>query len=327
MTTVKNHSRKLSFLVAIFILLAGVFLGGYLVLKSGRVSAGQLDDILKGPAVDLAACDPDVADADKDSDKDGLKDWQEIQLYQSDACKTDSDNDGYLDGEEIASGYNPIIKAPGDELPGTAPKGPRPLPENLTKALSSALAQQVVSGKIDSFNQDGQILSAAELAKYPAIQQSIQQLMLAGDQLFAPEPIDDDRIKTTPDNSRAAIQKYAAEAAECPLCREPGVPQISESEIFLKAARDNDFSDLNRNLEIYQAFYEKLKTLTVPTDLLPVWKKQLAIFSGMIKIYQAVKEVDADPLKANLALQYYPTVVAQLSDWLQSLSDIIKTHR
>src|SRR3989338_4500672 len=213
MQPTKNYSRKLSLLVAVLILLTGVFLGGYLVLKSGKVSAGQIDDILKGAPIVTETCEPNASDPNKDSDNDGLKDWQEIQVYKSDPCKPDTDGDGYLDGEEVASGYDPTIKAPGDELPGTMAKSPRPLPANLTKALSSALAQQIVSGKIDSFNQQGQILSADELAKYPAIQQSVAQLMSAGDQLFAPETIDAIRIKTTPDNSATSIQNYAKAAA------------------------------------------------------------------------------------------------------------------
>ncbi len=113
-----NKSRKFSILAAILILLVGIAVGGYLVLKSGRGSAGQLADILSSASKSLADCQGDPSDTNKDSDSDGLKDWQEMQIYKSDACKPDTDGDGYLDGEEVASGYDPTKKAPGDELAG-----------------------------------------------------------------------------------------------------------------------------------------------------------------------------------------------------------------
>ncbi len=325
MKPTKNHSRKISLFVAVLILLAGVFLGGYLVLKSGKISASQLDDILKGSTVDLKTCNPDPSDANKDSDNDGLKDWQEIQLYLSDPCKTDSDGDGYLDGEEVTSGYNPIVKAPGDELPGTIPKGPRPLPANLTQALGAMLTQQIVAGKIDSFNQQGQILSSYELEKYPGIQQSVQQIVSAGNQLFAADPIDEKQIKTTPDNSQAAIQRYAGEAANSfPPMENNGE---DEATIFLNAMQNNDFSKIDKNLEIYQTSYKKLQMLSVPSNLLEIHKGQLNIISSMTKVYQAIKDINVDPLKTNLALQKYSSLMEQLTNWFQKLAAFINAHQ
>ena len=330
MITAKDHSRKLSLLVALFILLAGVFLGGYFVLKSGRAGAGQLDDILKGETIDLVACNPEPKNPDKDADSDGLTDWQEIQLYLSDPCKKDTDADGYLDGEETASGYDPTKKAPGDELPGTTPKGPRPLPENLTRALSSMLAQQVGSGKIDSFNKQGQILSAAELEKYPGLQRSVQQIMSAGEQLFAPEPVDDSQIKTTQDNSRPAIQRYAGEVSEAlALPPSQAASQESEMSFLLKTVENNDFSRLKQVLANYQTAYQNLKDINqpVPTDLLALHKEQLAMLSSLIKVYQALANgLEEDPLKTNLALQKYQVISLELTEWLQELSRVIQSH-
>lgn len=320
----KIHSRKLSLLVAILILLTGVFLGGYLVLKSGRVSADQLDNILKGSAVDLKNCEPNASDAAKDSDSDGLKDWQEIQLYLSDACQTDSDGDGYLDGEEIASGYNPVIKAPGDELPGTAIKGPRPLPENLTKALSSMLSQQITAGRIESFTQNGQLLSATELEKYPALQQSVKQILLASGQLFTPETIDESQIKTSTDNSSTAVQQFAGQVKKAiyPEGQPPQSP-VHEIDIFLAALETADFSALDVSLAQYQTAYQRLLRLTVPDKLLTLHLEQLNIFSTLIKIYENIKMADEDPFRASLTIQKYQETLNQQYDWINKLNQFI----
>ncbi len=43
-----------------------------------------------------------------DSDKDGISDYDELNLYQTNPFSADSDGDGYIDGAEITLGYNPI---------------------------------------------------------------------------------------------------------------------------------------------------------------------------------------------------------------------------
>jgi hypothetical protein len=120
--TTQKQSRKISILVAVLILLAGIIIGGYLVLKSGRGTASELSDILNGNSLSLSGCEPNTNDSNKDSDEDGLMDWQEIQLYKTDACKPDSDGDGYLDGEEVASGYDPAKKRRETNFPALCPK-------------------------------------------------------------------------------------------------------------------------------------------------------------------------------------------------------------
>jgi len=51
----------------------------------------------------------------QDRDQDGLSDEEERALG-TDWQKADTDGDGYTDGVEVASGYNPLIPAPGDKI-------------------------------------------------------------------------------------------------------------------------------------------------------------------------------------------------------------------
>lgn len=50
-----------------------------------------------------------------DSDQDKLTD-QEEKMIGTDLQRADTDNDGYSDGKEVASGYNPLKSAPGDQI-------------------------------------------------------------------------------------------------------------------------------------------------------------------------------------------------------------------
>lgn len=49
-----------------------------------------------------------TSDMDKDTDDDGLGDFEEIFDYKTDPLNTDSDGDGYTDGQEVSGGYNPL---------------------------------------------------------------------------------------------------------------------------------------------------------------------------------------------------------------------------
>ncbi len=52
---------------------------------------------------------------DSDSDSDGLNDYQEINIYNTNVNNADTDGDGYTDGDEIKYGYDPH-KAGDDKL-------------------------------------------------------------------------------------------------------------------------------------------------------------------------------------------------------------------
>lgn len=47
---------------------------------------------------------------DKDTDNDGLTDYQEDKIYNTDPLDGDTDGDGYNDGDEVASGTDPLDK-------------------------------------------------------------------------------------------------------------------------------------------------------------------------------------------------------------------------
>src|SRR3989339_2109026 len=48
------------------------------------------------------------AKVEVDTDKDGLGDYEEQNVYKTKSDNTDSDGDGYQDGEEVYHGYSPI---------------------------------------------------------------------------------------------------------------------------------------------------------------------------------------------------------------------------
>lgn len=52
-----------------------------------------------------------LKETNKDSDKDGVSDYDEVNIYGTDPFSADSDSDGYVDGAEILIGFDPLSKS------------------------------------------------------------------------------------------------------------------------------------------------------------------------------------------------------------------------
>lgn len=81
---------------------------------------------------------------DKDWDNDGLTNREE-SYWGTDPNNSDTDGDGYLDGEEVASGHDPLIPAPDDLLPSD---------DNLTMKMSQLALAGLVEGSLKPNNPD-----------------------------------------------------------------------------------------------------------------------------------------------------------------------------
>lgn len=301
-----KFSKKINIFAVVFLLLIGISIGGYLVLKSKSGTASinqQLAEILEQGKQPVAGCQPNPNDKNKDSDNDGLMDWQE-DTWQTNPCQPDTDKDGYLDGEEVASGYDPTTPAPNDELADRDPTKPRPLPNNLTQALAQSLSERMLEndmGSIDaSYDTSDRVVNTA-----------IQEVMTKAMQEFSLPNIPDQEIIISSDNSMTAVGDYARKVSETinqsakeTLINQEGLFE-SENQVFLYAIETKDFTEIDKQVIFYKKLYENIKQIPTPSDLKDIHKEQLGIFLVMSNIFKAVKEIDTDPIRANLALEQY----------------------
>ena len=79
-------------------------------------------------------------ESDADWDDDGLPNREE-SFWNTDPNNPDTDGDGYLDGEEVASGHDPLITGPDDLLPTD---------DNLTIKMSQLTLAGLVEGSLRS---------------------------------------------------------------------------------------------------------------------------------------------------------------------------------
>lgn len=86
--------------------------------------------------------------ATKDSDKDGISDYDEIHLYQTNPFTADTDGDGFIDGAEIAQGFNPNDSRSQSVIAYESPQDAGFVREDLLKVDSvSSLAFKQSSGE------------------------------------------------------------------------------------------------------------------------------------------------------------------------------------
>ncbi len=322
----QKSTKKRNVVVVILLLLVGISIGGCLVLESGFSTASisqQLSQILEKDGQSVKGCQPNPNDKNKDSDNDGLMDWQEA-VYKTDACKPDTDKDGYLDGEEVASGYDPTRSAPGDELEGAQERG---LPKNLTQAMAKNISQQMIEGKMGNISS---VLNPSSIeTSNQVVNDAIKQTITSALNEFSLPDISDNEIIISPDNSQIAIENYAREIVQIISKWEEKVSldqsqSQMEAEIFLEAIQTRNFGKIDKYIESYNGIAENLKQIPVPSDLKDIHKKQIGIFKVTSNIYKAIREIDQDPLKTVLAIEEYKIVSELTKQILLNLASQLK---
>ncbi len=74
----------------------------------------------------------------KDSDSDGITDYDEINIYGTDPASADSDQDGFIDGTEILNGYDPKDSTPEAAVAFESPKDVGVVREDILKVEAVA---------------------------------------------------------------------------------------------------------------------------------------------------------------------------------------------
>ncbi len=76
-------------------------------INSNPVLVGEQIDTDKDNLDDAREAELKTNPQNPDTDGDGLKDGDEVLVWNTDPLNPDSDSDGYKDGEEVKNGYNP----------------------------------------------------------------------------------------------------------------------------------------------------------------------------------------------------------------------------
>jgi len=252
--------------------------------------------------------------ATKDSDADGLPDWQEA-LYGTDAHVADSFHLGMTDGEAVAKGLI-VPKAITDTSTlqpssnGSDIVDPSLPPAPADGTLTAQFAQNFFNLFMAAREANGGAdLSEAQMND--VAQQSIQ--MITSTIKAAPD------YKTLNDltitGSGVDAMKVFAVSAEAVLLKNTNDATTTDINYFKSGLIDGNASAYGHILSIakgYRGSAAGLSVLPVPRELA---QADLLLINTMMRLSQIdvdFTKADSDPLVAILALQQYQTVVTAL---------------
>ena len=316
-------SKKLNFIIATSILLAGVIIGGFLVLQSRESSADVSQKLISFFTGDNSGQNP----KNKDSDLDGLTDWQEVEIYRTDPFNPDTDGDGYLYGEEVVSGYDPSKPAPNDKLTDKALE-PRPVPGSLNINLTEELAKTMTAnikiadlGKLPADNSASTVFDNAPTDPQTEniLNNAIAAAMVKSSQLRLIPVIQDSDIIISNDTSPEAIKNYSSKVSE--TFAKFALPQENitgpDIQIAFEAIQNNDFSILNKYIDSYRQSYQEIKRIPAPSTWKEIHKQNLSLILGSANIFEALKTANEDPMKGYIVMQQYDQIISGTQKMMQ----------
>lgn len=284
------------------------------------------------------------AEGREDSDNDGLRDWEE-ELYHTDPNNPDTDNDGYLDGEEVDSGHNPLVKAPGDKLSFY----PLPLGEkyNITnKILNEEAARNLLlsylSQKADYLKDHPEIKNPDQFLALtdPSTIKEMARRSLSDsyDYLMGPNEenvleilnifevnITDAQIKISQDNSQQAIRLYISKISQW-LNSEIFFFQDEALQIIDNSFKNNDFSELNRLIALNDGWISQMKEIAVPSSWKDVHKEGLKTIILFRNIFVSIRDYESDPFKAYYAAEQLEKLADSWNNLIKKAIDLAKSQ-
>lgn len=253
---------------------------------------------------------------DLDTDKDGLKDWEE-SLWKTDPKNPDTDGDGTFDGEEVKANRNPKVIGPNDKMSSeeveSVTQGDVPQTTNATDRLARSFFTEYVTVKksgatVDATNET-KIINAALSQTNP---QPARQYT-------------EGELEILQNSSESTLRSYANAMgiiqAEHAISTSGSETELS---IFAKAISKEDEKELLKLTPIinrYKSMLQALLKLPVPKDL---ETKHLALVNAISMIGNDVAHMQnafTDPVQAMVSFSEYTNITSTVPDIYKNFRD------
>ncbi len=245
-----------------------------------------------------------------DPDHDGLTNAEE-SLWNTDPFNPDSDSDGFKDGEETASGHNPLIPGPADLISS----------DNLTEQLSNLTVAGLAAGALNP-------ASASYSQNLADITASVVD---SGKYLFN-KTVDAHSLNTVPGNDSANATYVQAVAPLMHKFSDSLSAQLGALIDDLNAVGVNGFDKSFRDryaehAELFNSIAESARTMPVPRGFAQSHALFLSVAQQTRAIDEAVAKGDSDVVKATLALESLGDIPEKYLDTLNAFADAAEKER
>jgi hypothetical protein len=238
---------------------------------------------------------PEQAEAAlKDTDGDGLKDWEE-NLWGTDPTKSDTDGDGISDIDEVANLIALKNKEETDTTDGAGDGNDNEWQSDGTLTeKSSLLALEVYTDKDTIDDSDIDVISSF-------IKPDIDKLT----QIPNNYTLND--MNTSPDNSPARLAAYGNTIIDT-VVKYTSKNKVDELAIIEKAMGSGDsasLEDLDSVLDLYRQALQDLETTEVPSSIATYHLSLLNETWKAMHYLEGAKKVISDPVAGTISIEKY----------------------
>jgi len=274
------------------------------------------------PSLTSSLGDSLLSPVEEDADHDGLTNREE-SYWGTDFQNPDTDGDGFLDGEEVASGHDPLKPGPDDVLlygPLSQSKN-----KNITNSLADLITSGIYAGDLRKTASDATFANAVDSLSLTAIYDGIQAL--------TPDEIRSEEIKTVA-NLKAIQEQYVTNVfsiIEKNLLAEMITEPFEASRILRKFDVNNNAT--NKDITVYflsksenlRQIIQKVNALEVPESWIDLHKALLSYLISLQTNYNSIASVEEDPLKALIAISQLQSTYLEAQPLLASFASKVKT--
>ena len=301
-------NKKILFLL-FFILL--IFVGWFYFSDYKNKQAEYVAYKEKSPLV--VAMDQ-TSQLDKDSDGDGLKDWEEL-LWKTDSNKADTDGDGTNDNEEITLNRNPLKAGPNDKISEKEDlvAQEKAVSDSKQNTITAAYARKFLTEYMTLKQQKGELTDLDKQNLVQSFMDNIKPLIIADKYTISD-------IKISSDTSKESIKKYSDELKNF---------FINKNDVFLNNTavfeqllkklknKDSDYKPevdvLGSSANLYNIFANRVMAISnIPSSLA---KKHIEMANGLngtaVAIRNMAKAPD-DPVTAMMGSALYDKQIERL---------------
>jgi len=300
----KSRGKKARKILAVLIVLILGTVGIYALI--GPQFTSRLTD-LSDTRIEAGKQTENQTKLAKDSDEDGLKDWEEI-FYKTDPQNPDTDGDGTLDGEEVAKNRDPLKAGPGDKLAepekidSATAADAMPAAELLQEAAQKNV--NLTDYFVQKFLGSGGLDGLQTLLEPGADQKFSDEFItyiqkLSPYEPFSEKSIPDSGISINNDSNDAAIKNYFNSVAGIYEKYVPSLQGADEMEFLANALEEENRELLDAITPIIEArenIVGDLKKLSAPRTIATLHKQELWYAhkgTEQIKLIQAADPKDA----------------------------------
>ncbi|MBL7045307.1 MAG: hypothetical protein ISR98_01775 [Parcubacteria group bacterium] len=245
----------------------------------------------------------------KDSDSDGLKDWEEA-LWNTDPQDSDTDDDGTKDGEEVELGRNPTIAGPDDKYqddPIIRKANPNVSNELLSE--TDKFSQDFLQNYLSLYDSNGPL---NENDKNNLINISIEDIV--GKNISITNYTQTD-LNISQNIDSVSVKKYGNTLGEIIL--KHSFETEDELTIFNRSVTNDDTREIEKLDPIINGYKNILKdslALSVPVDAINEHITFVQSIASVTESIEGMRVIYTDPVRAIAGIGSYGQSTKSLKD-------------